>query len=115
MKNSMKYKGYSASITYSPEDECLVGRLLNINDMVSFDGSSVKDVKAAFEEAVDDYVAACREFGKSPEKSFSGKVMFRIDPAVHAKAAMAALLLILSLATAVGVLLVAMGMWLPRL
>lgn len=33
----------------------------------------------------------------------------------RAKGAMAALLLVLSLATAVGVLLVAMGMWLPRL
>ena len=90
MKNNMKYKGYNARIDYSPEDECLVGRLLNINDMVSFHGSSVKEIKAAFEEAVDDYVAACREFGKRPDKPFSGKVMFRIDPAVHAKAAMAA-------------------------
>lgn len=90
MKNSMKYKGYHASITYSPEDGCLVGRVLNINDMVSFHGSSVNEIKAAFEEAVDDYVAACREFGKSPDKPFSGKVMFRIDPMVHAKAALAA-------------------------
>ncbi len=90
MMNVMKYKGYSASIVFSPEDDCLVGHLLNVNDIVSFHGSSVKQMKAAFREAVDDYLAACKEFGKNPDKPFSGKVMFRIAPETHARAALAA-------------------------
>jgi predicted HicB family RNase H-like nuclease len=50
----------------------------------------VKEIKIAFKEAVDDYLQLCKELGKNPEKPYSGKVMFRIDPAVHAKAALAA-------------------------
>lgn len=90
MTNAMNYKSYYGSIEYSPEDDCLHGRLLNINDVVSFEGSSVKEIKLAFKEAVDDYLAACKEIGKRPEKPFSGKVMFRISPEVHARAALAA-------------------------
>jgi predicted HicB family RNase H-like nuclease len=90
MSNTMKYKGYHGSIEYSPEDECLHGRLLSITDAISYEGSSVKEIKAAFREAVDDYLAHCKEIGKQPDKPFSGKVMFRIAPKIHAKAALAA-------------------------
>lgn len=90
MKNAMKYKGYHGSINYSPADDCLHGRLLNINDVISYEGNSLKEIKAAFKESVDDYLIHCSEIGKNPDKPFSGKVMFRIAPAVHAKVALAA-------------------------
>jgi predicted HicB family RNase H-like nuclease len=90
MSNTMKYKGYHGSIEYSPEDDCLHGRLLSINDIISYEGTSVQQIKAAFKEAVDDYLAFCKEEGKQPNKPYSGKVMFRLDPEVHAKAALAA-------------------------
>ena len=50
----------------------------------------LEELKAAFHESVDDYLASCARIGKAPDKPYSGKVMFRIDPAVHAKAALAA-------------------------
>jgi predicted HicB family RNase H-like nuclease len=46
--------------------------------------------KAAFREAVDDYLAACARVGKAPQKPYSGRVMFRISPEVHQCAALAA-------------------------
>jgi predicted HicB family RNase H-like nuclease len=90
MTETVKFKGYHGSIEFSMEDDCLHGRLLGIDDIITYEGSSVKEIKAAFKEAVDDYLQLCKELGKSPEKPYSGKVMFRIDPAVHAKAALAA-------------------------
>ncbi len=90
MKNVMEYKGYKARIDYEPEDECFVGHLVGIDDIVGFHATSIKELKAAFHEAVIDYVATCKKIGKSPDKPFSGKVMFRIDPKIHAKAALAA-------------------------
>ena len=90
MTTAMKYKSYFGSIEYSQEDNCLHGRLLNITDSISYEGNSVDEIKAAFHEAVDDYLAVCKKIGKSPNKPFSGKVMFRIAPEVHAKAALAA-------------------------
>jgi predicted HicB family RNase H-like nuclease len=90
MNEVLKYKGYHGSTEYSLEDDCLHGRLLGINDVITYEGNSVKEIKAAFKDSVDDYLTFCKETGKEPNKPYSGKVMFRIDPQVHAKAALAA-------------------------
>lgn len=86
----LAYKGHLARIEFDPEDMIFVGRLAGINDVVGFHAKSVDELTAAFHDAVDEYVEACAKIGKPPEKPFSGKVMFRVDPAVHAKAALAA-------------------------
>jgi predicted HicB family RNase H-like nuclease len=88
--NTIHYKSYQANIVYDADDDILVGHIIHINDIIGFHGTSLKEIKAAFQEAVDDYLAHCKKTGKSPNKPYSGKVMFRIDPEVHAKAAMAA-------------------------
>ena len=90
MTNLIKYRKYYANIVYEAEDDLLVGRLLGINDIVSFEGKSVKKIKIAFKDAVDDYLNYYKEIGEQPNKPFSGKVMFRIAPEIHAKAALAA-------------------------
>ena len=90
MINVLEYKGYQAVIVFDPDDEILVGHLAGIDDIIGFHGTTVKELKAAFHESVDDYVETCRKIGKPPQKPYSGKVMFRIDPQVHAKAALAA-------------------------
>jgi predicted HicB family RNase H-like nuclease len=90
MNEVLKYKGYHGSTEYSLEDDCLHGRLLGITDMITYEGNSVKEIKVAFKESVDDYLAFCKEQGKEPNKPYSGKMMFRVDPQVHAKAALAA-------------------------
>jgi predicted HicB family RNase H-like nuclease len=88
--NVMNHKGYMARIEFDAEDGLFVGRIAGINDIVGFHGSSVEELKAAFREAVDDYIETCRTVGKSPDKPFSGQVMVRVRPEVHAKAALAA-------------------------
>ena len=90
MNELLKYKGYQGSTEYSLEDDCLFGRLLGINDIITYEGNSVKEIKVAFVESVDDYIETCKKIGKPAQKPYSGKVMFRIDPQVHAKAALAA-------------------------
>jgi predicted HicB family RNase H-like nuclease len=84
------YKGYVAAVEFDPEDEVFVGRLVGLKDVVGFHGESVKALQAAFHEAVDDYVETCARIGKAPEKSYSGQIMVRVDPRVHARAARAA-------------------------
>jgi predicted HicB family RNase H-like nuclease len=88
--NTLTYKGYTARIDFDPEDMIFAGRLAGINDVVGFHGRSVDELTAAFHETVEDYLEACAKARKAPEKPFSGKVMFRVDPTVHAKAALAA-------------------------
>jgi predicted HicB family RNase H-like nuclease len=88
--NIMSYKGYAARIDYDAEDEIFFGRIAGITDGVGFHADTVADLKAAFHEAVDDYIETCAKIGKDPQKSYSGKMMFRVDPDVHAQAAKAA-------------------------
>ena len=90
MMNVLEYNGYNARVELDLEDECFVGRLAGINDVVGFHGSTIAGLKAAFHEAVDDYIDTCAKTGKQPERPYSGKVMFRISPEIHARAALAA-------------------------
>lgn len=90
MKNIMTHRGYTASLQFDPDDNILVGRVLNIDDIVTFHGESVASFKAAFHEAIDDYVAACEKMRQAPEKPASGRLMLRVDPVVHAAALKAA-------------------------
>jgi predicted HicB family RNase H-like nuclease len=88
--NTMSYKGYAARIEYSEEDDCFIGHIAGINDIVGFHGDSVSELHVAFEKAVDDYLAACKKIKKSPQKPYSGNIMLRVPPELHAKAAMLA-------------------------
>ncbi|MEZ4679895.1 MAG: type II toxin-antitoxin system HicB family antitoxin [Caldilineaceae bacterium] len=85
--NMMTYQGYAARIEYSDEDGCFVGHIAGIRDVVGFHGESVAELRHAFTEAVDDYLETCERLGRTPQKPYSGKVMLRIDPALHARAA----------------------------
>jgi predicted HicB family RNase H-like nuclease len=88
--NTMSYKGYPAHVQYSEEDGCFVGHIVGINDIVGFHGDSVAELRQAFEEAVDDYVETCERLGRAPQKPYSGNLMLRIPPDVHAAVAAAA-------------------------
>ena len=88
--NAMFYKGYSARIEFDDEDRIFVGHLAGIRDIVGFHGSSVDELEAAFHEAVDDYVAHCEKLGLPPNKPFSGRLLLRVPPEVHARASAAA-------------------------
>ena len=87
---TMRYKGYAARIEYSDKDGCFVGHIAAIRDVVGFHGESVAELRSAFEEAVDDYLETCATLGKEPQKSYSGKLMLRIPPDIHAAVATAA-------------------------
>ncbi len=86
----MTYKNYAARIEYSDEDECFVGRVFGIRDIITLHGESVVDVRHAFQEAVDFYLESCAERGEDPQKPYSGRLMLRIPTEIHAAVAKAA-------------------------
>ena len=88
--NPLSYKGYVASVEFDADDLLLVRRIAGINDVVGFHGRDPEEIVATFHEAVDDYLETCASLAKRPEKAYSGKLMIRTDPAVHAQAALAA-------------------------
>ena len=88
--NIMNYKGYTATIEYSDEDDCLVGHIAGINDIVGFHANSVSELHIAFEDAVNDYLHTCKLVQKEPQRPYSGKIMLRVPPEIHARAALMA-------------------------
>ncbi|WP_439556264.1 type II toxin-antitoxin system HicB family antitoxin [Dyadobacter sp.] len=90
MINSLFCDGYTASIYYSPADEVFFGKLIGVNDLVTFEGTSVEALKQGMQEAVDDYIETCRLLGKSPEKSYKGVFNVRVSSDLHKKIALLA-------------------------
>jgi predicted HicB family RNase H-like nuclease len=90
MTNAMSYKGYSARVEYDDEDSIFTGRIAGIRDGVGFHADTVEGLREAFREAVEDYLETCRKIGKEPQRAFSGQMMFRVNPEIHRKAALAA-------------------------
>jgi predicted HicB family RNase H-like nuclease len=86
----MTYKGYLGSVAYSEKDNVFFGKIEGINGLVNFEGESVKELTDAFHEAVDDYLAYCKDEGIEPDKSYSGVLNVRLAPAIHRKIAMLA-------------------------
>ena len=86
----INYKGYFAKVEFDPEDHIFVGHIIGIRDIVGFHGESVEELETAFQEAVDNYLDACRELGQEPNKPYSGNLMLRVPAEVHAAVAAAA-------------------------
>jgi predicted HicB family RNase H-like nuclease len=92
MSNTMQYRGYTATMIFDAEDKIIVGRVLDIDDIVTFHGASVAEFEAHFHTVVDDYIAACQALGSEPERPASGRLMLRVSPEVHAASLKAAAL-----------------------
>lgn len=86
MNNIMRYKGYWAKVQYSEEDDCFWGEIEGINDSISFEGTSVKELREDFEGAVNDYIDLCKRYNKEPQKQYNGSFNVRINPELHREA-----------------------------
>jgi predicted HicB family RNase H-like nuclease len=90
VSNVLEYSGYSGSIEVSTEDRCLFGKILFINDLVTYEAETITDLEAEFIAAVDDYILTCKEIGKNPQRPFKGSFNIRISPELHRNAALEA-------------------------
>ena len=84
--NKLTYKGYTGTIDASIEDGCLHGQILFIDDIITYEGNTVDDIKTSFEEAVERYLAYCKETGKPANKPYSGTFNVRVGQELHRKA-----------------------------
>lgn len=83
MENYLKHKEYFGSVEYSAEDSILFGQIIGINDLVSYEGTSIDELKSAFCESVEDYLDTCKELGKEPNKFFKGVFNVRTSRERH--------------------------------
>jgi predicted HicB family RNase H-like nuclease len=78
----LKYRGYSGSVIFSTDGEVFHGKILFIDDLITFEGATYKKIVANFHAAVDDYITTCSTLKKS-SKPFSGSFNIRIPPELH--------------------------------
>lgn len=83
----MKYKGYHGQVIYDEDAKLFHGEVVGLRDVITFQGISVDELEQAFKDSVDEYLDFCKELGRAPEKPFSGKLILRLPPEIHERAA----------------------------
>lgn len=83
----MKYKGYQGHVNYDDEAKIFHGEVIGLRDVITFQGTSVEELEQALKDSVDEYLDFCKELGRAPEKPFSGKLVLRLPPEMHERAA----------------------------
>lgn len=79
----MEYNGYIGHVEFDDEANIFHGEVINLRDVVTFQGATVKELRKAFRDSVDDYIEFCAERGEAPEKPYSGKFVVRVEPELH--------------------------------
>lgn len=79
----MDYKGYVGKVEFDNEAGVFHGEIVNTRDVITFQGDSVRDLRKAFQDSVNDYLAYCAARGEAPDKPFSGQFVARISPELH--------------------------------
>ena len=79
----MEYKGYFAKVEFDDEANIFHGEVINLRDVITFEGETVEELKHAFHDSVDDYLEFCAERREDPEKPYSGKFVVRVEPELH--------------------------------
>jgi predicted HicB family RNase H-like nuclease len=85
----MEFKGYIGIVNYDSEAKIFHGDVINTRDVITFQGTSVKEIEKAFKESIEVYIRWCKEEGVHPEKPYSGKFNLRISPELHREIAIA--------------------------
>lgn len=87
MRDYLEYKGYIGTVGYSASDKVFFGKIEGINDLVNFEADNVQGLEKEFREAVNDYLATCKELGKEPDKVYKGVFNVRVTRELHRKIA----------------------------
>ena len=79
----MEYKGYFAKVEFDDGADIFHGEVINLRDVVTFQGQTVDELHKALRDSIDDYLEFCAQRGEEPEKPYSGKFMVRVEPELH--------------------------------
>lgn len=83
----LKHKGYTGYVVYDDEAHIFHGEVVGIRAVITFEGTTVKDIETAFKDSIEDYLDWCKKRGKEPEKVHSGKINLRMPPEIYARIA----------------------------
>lgn len=79
----MTYKGYHGHVEFDEEAGLFHGEVVDLRDVITFQGTSVDELEQAFRDSIDDYLEFCKERNEEPDKPFSGRLMLRLPTEIH--------------------------------
>jgi predicted HicB family RNase H-like nuclease len=88
----MEHKGYVGQVEYDDKAGVFHGEVIYTQDVITFRGTSVAELRKAFHDSVEVYLAFCEKRGQKPEKPFSGQFVTRVSPDLHRRINIAATL-----------------------
>lgn len=91
MNNLMKYKNYVGSVEFSEEDMVFYGKVQGIKSLISYEGTTCRELVNDFKNAIDEYLDLCEKHQKEPEQAFKGSFNIRINPELHKAASIYAI------------------------
>ena len=86
----LKYKDYEGTAELDMSRGVCRGKILFINDLVTYEAATPADLQTEFEAAVDDYLDTCKAVGKEPQRPFRGAFNVRVPQVLHRSAAIRA-------------------------
>jgi predicted HicB family RNase H-like nuclease len=64
----LEYKGYLGKVEFDDDANIFHGEVINLRDVITFQGESLQEIRWAFQDSVDEYLAFCAERQEEPEK-----------------------------------------------
>ena len=77
------YKGYTDHVEFDDEAGIFHGEVIDLRDVVTFQGKNMEELEQAFRNSIDDYLAFCAERNEEPDKPFTGKLTLQLRPELH--------------------------------
>lgn len=85
-----EYKGYTGIFDFDPSIDAFHARVVGLQDVVTFEGRSIDELRREMEASVEDYLELCEEAGREPERPYRGEFLVRTTPEIHRAVATAA-------------------------
>lgn len=84
-RTMLKHKGYHGKVEFDEEAGLFHGEVVDLRDVITFQGKSVDELEKAFKDSIEDYLEFCEERNEEPDKPFSGRLMLRLSTEIHRK------------------------------
>lgn len=76
----IEYKGYIGAVDFDPEINLFHGTVINTDDVITFYGASVNELRKEMQKSIKGYFEFCKEQGKIPEKPFADELTIQMNP-----------------------------------
>ncbi|HIE03118.1 MAG TPA: type II toxin-antitoxin system HicB family antitoxin [Thiotrichaceae bacterium] len=73
-------KGYMGQVEFDDKVDIFHGEVINTRAVITFQGRTVQEIKAAFRDSIEDYLEFCAELGEEPEKPYYGELRLKLPP-----------------------------------